>query len=111
MLADEGACCIIAYGAGVNECEIALRLPDPNQQWQLRSRMGFGGTTIASFCEQWAGTIDFMKPSVSSDPSRLVVLTDQRLGRKETEHADYRLRLSPEQVGEKLPTPCQRGHP
>ena len=27
MLADEGACCIIAYGAGVNECEIALYLP------------------------------------------------------------------------------------
>src|SRR6267143_510903 len=47
-------------------------------------------------------TFDFIKSSASSDLSTLGSANDQGLGRKEAEHVDYRLRLSPERTANRM---------
>src|SRR5258708_28516946 len=47
-------------------------------------------------------TFDFIKSSASSDLSKLGSANDQGLGRKEAEHVDYRLRLSPERTANRM---------
>src|SRR5512142_723355 len=78
---------------------------EPGFFTHIGGRSSFVDSVRDPECEEKARTLDFIKSSVSS--ARVGSANDQRLGRKETEHADYRLRLSPERAANRI---CRHGN-